>query len=180
MQARVQKRHTSFTHNDRESATLHRHHYQLEIVQTLCLLEKKKKKKKPPQKKEKKKKPTDTHTPLLVNTWERGPWLFTFKTIRPWTVIYPSKGGPDLNMFLCYCYLRSPGNSRKMRTSSFGGVSSFPWLFTHTYPRFQVYKRAHTQKPLKTMKFIRFLKIVQFLTVICTVSNIKGILTDFI
>ena len=52
-------------------------------------------------------------------------------TIRPWTVLYPSKGGPVLNVFLCY--LRSPGHNRKTRTSSFGGVSSFPWFFTHPH-----------------------------------------------
>ena len=35
-------------------------------------------------------------------------------------------------MFLCY--LQSPGHNRKTRMSSFWGVSSFPWLFTHTHP----------------------------------------------
>ena len=59
-------------------------------------------------------------------------------------VLYPSKGGPVLNMFLRY--LRSPGHNRKTRTSSFGGVSSFLWLFTqtHTSSFSGIYKSPHT------------------------------------
>ena len=63
-------------------------------------------------------------------------------TIQQWTCPYPSKGGPVLNMFLCY--LRSPGYNRKTRTSSFGGVSLFPWLFTHTHTHVLVFRYLQT------------------------------------
>ena len=69
-------------------------------------------------------------------------------TIQPWTVLYSSKGGPNLNIFLCY--LRSPGHNGKTRTSLFGGVSSFPWLFTHTHvPPFR-YLQTLTHTPIHT------------------------------
>ena len=35
-----------------------------------------------------------------------------------------------------------------MRTSSFGGVSSFPWLFTHRSSFSGIYKRAHAHNKL--------------------------------
>ena len=66
-------------------------------------------------------------------------------TIRPWTVLYPSKRGPVLNVFLCY--LRSPGHNRKTRTSSFGSVFSFP-LLLHT--QVFVFRCLQTRTPPNT------------------------------
>ena len=71
-------------------------------------------------------------------------------TIGPWTVLYTSKRGPVLNVFLCY--LRSPGHNRKTRMSSFRCVSLFPLLFTHTRPRFQVFTNTHTHTPQQINK----------------------------
>ena len=83
-----------------------------------------------------------THTPEI--NWHTVDLIHTHwtLTIRPWTVLYPSKRGTVLNMFLCY--LRSPGHNRKTRTCSFGSVALFPLLFTHTRPHFQVFTNAHT------------------------------------
>ena len=54
----------------------------------------------------------------------------------------PSKGGPVLNMFLCY--FRSPGHNRKPRMSTFGGVSMFTCSFTSVCPRLPAFANAHT------------------------------------
>ena len=98
------------------------------------------------------------HTVDLIHTH----WKLT---IQPWTVLYPSKGGPVLNVFLCY--LRSHGHNKKTRTSSFGNgsVSSFPLLFTHTHVRFQVFTNPRTyRKSLKTKKKKRFVSHTQCLS----------------
>ena len=76
-------------------------------------------------------------------------------TIRPWTVLYPSKCGPVLNMFLCY--LQSPGHNRKTRmVLIWKCVLVSLVIYTHTHPHFQVFTNAHTHTK-RTGKFGKIL-----------------------
>ena len=90
--------------------------------------------------------------------------------LQLWTVLYPSKGGPLSNMFLCY--LRSPGHNRKMRTSSFGKcVLVSLVIYTHTSSFSGIYKCTPTYPGVwieALCKFWFFFKSTHFVAISVT------------